>query len=90
MGKPWTGVWCNYNLQPLEIKLEPTMNKKLTCPWIRTVNNIPVYPLCMSESKDPLDQGEYYTSIGLNFHYTIKSKKSIISNLKFKINFKIE
>ncbi|MCK5907398.1 MAG: hypothetical protein KAG37_07395, partial [Flavobacteriales bacterium] len=28
MGKSWTGVWCNYSLQPQEIKVPPSQNRE--------------------------------------------------------------
>lgn len=90
MGKPWTGVWCEFSGMPQEIKLMPDSSMQLSCPWILTEKNIPVYPLCMAESKDPLMQGEYYTKIDLNFHYSINGKETIINNLEFKINFILE
>lgn len=89
LGKPWTGIWCQFNLSPHTINLPPSYWEELTCPWILTENNTPVYPLCMGESKNPLSKGEYYTYIDLDFHYSINSKEVTINNLKLKINFKI-
>lgn len=89
MGKPWTGTWCDFNLLPHEIRLKPSSLKQITCPWILTDNNRPVYPLCMSVSKNLLLKGEYYTYINLDFHYSLDGKVSVINNLIFKINFRI-
>jgi hypothetical protein len=89
-GKPWTGIWCEYNLMTRVIKLPPSSSFQLRCPWILTDNNYPDYPLCMSESKSPLMKGEYNTSINLNFHYSSEGKMAIIDNLKFKINFLVK
>jgi hypothetical protein len=90
MGKPWTGVWCNYSLAPQEINLAPSNIKQLFCPWILTQDNTPEYPLCMSESKDYLAKGKYETSFNLDFHFTMNGKKNIINGLIFKINFEIK
>jgi hypothetical protein len=90
MGKPWTGLWCEYSLAPQKIILLPLQNIQLNCPWILTENNHPVYPLCMSESKYPLAKDQYYTKLNLDFHYSKKREKEQINNLIFKINFKIQ
>jgi hypothetical protein len=89
LGKPWTGIWCQFNLAPHIINLPPSYSEKLTCPWILTEDNAPVYPLCMSESKEPLTKGEYNTSVELDFHYSKNGKVTIINQLKFKINFNV-
>jgi|WetSurMetagenome_2_1015567.scaffolds.fasta_scaffold33773_2 hypothetical protein len=88
-GKPWTGVWCEYNGMPQEIKLYPSNDYQLTCPWQLTEKNSPTYPLCMGESKIPLIKGDYYTNIELDFQYLVKGRKFLINQAKFKINFKI-
>ena len=90
MGKPWTGVWCNYSLAPPEIYIAPSKTKQLYCPWVLAEGVAPEYPLCMSESKIFLDKGKYYSSFDLDFHYTIGGKKKIINNKTFKINFEIK
>ncbi|TAL65036.1 MAG: hypothetical protein EPN88_10120 [Bacteroidetes bacterium] len=89
VGKPWTGIWCQFSLSPHTITLPPSYLEKLTCPWILTENNTPVYPLCMGESKEPLMKGEYNTFIDLDFHFSRNGKLTIINQLKFKINFKV-
>jgi len=89
MGKPWTGIWCEFSGMPQEIKLKPSSIFQLRCPWILNDNNYPNYPLCMAESKEPLFKGEYNTSIDLDFHYSKNGKVTIIDQLKFKINFKV-
>jgi len=90
MGKPWTGVWCEYSLTPHEFEMEPSIEKQFNCPWVLTDDNAPDYPICMDESKNYLTIGEYSTSFNLNFHYRIGDKESIIDNAKFKINFEIQ
>jgi len=90
MGKPWTGVWCNYSLAPQEINSAPSNTKQLYCPWILTQDTAPEYPLCMSESKDYLAKGKYETFFDLDFHFTMGEKKKIIDNITFKINFEIK
>jgi hypothetical protein len=90
MGKPWTGLWCEYNLEPQVLILPPVQSKQLNCAWVLTENNYPDYPLCMSESKNPLAKSEYYTKFNLDFHYSKKGKREQISNIIFKINFEIQ
>jgi len=90
MGKPWTGVWCDYSLAPQEIYSAPSTIKLLHCPWVLTNDNAPEYPLCMSESKDYLAKGKYETFFDLDFHFTIGGKQKIIDNITFKINFEIK
>ncbi|TDO04877.1 hypothetical protein [Sunxiuqinia elliptica] len=89
VGKPWTGLWCEYSIAAQEIELKPSFEKQLKCPWLLTENGAPDYPLCMSESKDYLDKGKYTSSVFLNFHYTIEGIKYIIDDLTFTINFEI-
>jgi hypothetical protein len=90
LGKPWTGLWCEFSLRPREIKSAPAECIKLDCPWVLNGNNRPDYPLCMSESKYPLSKGNYYTSFALDFHYTINNEEKKINNKRFKINFQIQ
>jgi hypothetical protein len=90
MGKPWTGVWCNYDGRPHEIELQAPARKQLNAPWVLTDNNQPDYPLCMSESKEYLPVGEYYTKFELDFHFTMNGTNYIISDKIFKINFIIK
>jgi hypothetical protein len=89
MGKPWTGVWCYYSGEPKEFILQSSKIKSLQCPWVLTVKEKPDYPLCVSESKDYLGRGEYFTSFNLNFHYIFNNESVIIKEKEFKINFKI-
>jgi hypothetical protein len=89
MGKPWTGLWCEFNMAKQELRLAPSSLKQLNCPWILTANSQPNYPLCMSQSKNYLTVGDYYTYIDLGFHYSINNKHKSIDNLKFIINFKV-
>ena len=90
IGKPWTGLWCEFSGQPQEIKVNPESIVSMRCPWILDENNIPDYPLCMAESKMPLDTGDYYTNLDLDFHYLINGKMNIIKNIKFQIKFKVK
>lgn len=90
MGKPWTGLWCQFSGAPHTLKLPPAQSIQLNCPWVLAENNIPDYPLCMSESKNPLAKGEYYTKLNLDFHFAKKGKNEQINNKIFKINFIIQ
>lgn len=90
MGKPWTGLWCQYSLSPQEINLEPNNSKELCCPWLLVGGNTPDYPLCMSMSKDVLNKGEYFTSFVLDFHYVSNGKAKVIKDITFKITFIIQ
>jgi hypothetical protein len=56
---------------------------------VLTATNAPDYPLCISESKDYLSKGEYFTSLKLNFSYAFNDKLITIKNKEFKISFKI-
>lgn len=85
MGKPWTGLWCEFSLEPQTLMLPPVQSLKLNCPWVLIENNKPDYPLCMSESKNPLAKGEYYTKLDLDFQYSKKGRKEQINNVIFKI-----
>jgi hypothetical protein len=90
MGKPWTGIWCQFSLEPHIIILAPNKTKELKCPWILKEDNKPDYPLCMSESKEFLPSGEYFTNINLNFHFSEGASEYILNDTCLKINFKIE
>ena len=90
MGKPWTGLWCEYKLSDKKIEIDPSKTYQLNCPWILTENNQPDYPICMSESKAELPVGNYYTVIHLNFQYFQGDQQKNIKNVIFKINFKIQ
>lgn len=90
MGKPWTGLWCEFRLGPQILMLPPVQSIQLNCPWALTENNKPDHPLCMGESKNPLAKGEYYTKLNLDFHYSKNGKKEQINNILFKIIFKIQ
>lgn len=89
IGRPWTGVWCYYSGEPHEFIVQSSKTKSLQCPWVLTVTNAPDYPLCISESKDHLSKGEYFTSLRLNFNYVFNNELITIKNKEFKINFKI-
>ena len=60
--------------------------------WSRCkiIADVPDYPLCMSESKDYLSQGEYYTELQLNFHFVKHFSDYVIDDAIFKINFEIQ
>jgi len=90
MGKPWTGVWCNFSGLPKEIDLLQSSIKNLNCPWVLTEYSTPDYPLCMSESKSFLDKGDYFTSIELDFHYKVNNKEYIINKFRYRINFRVQ
>ncbi len=89
MGKPWTGIWCNFSLASQELTVSHNEVRSLNCPWQLTESNRPEYPLCMDESKSVLAKGEYYTFIETPFDYVVNNNKQTIK-LNFKINFKIE
>ncbi len=90
MGKPWTGIWCEFKISPQNIHLSPNNIKEFKCPWKLTTKNQPDYPLCMGQSKEDIPKGDYYTIIKTDFNYIINGKKQSIKNINFKINFKIE
>lgn len=90
LGKPWSGLWCEYSMTDKRIELVPSGTKHLNCPWILIDGQQPDYPLCMSESKDYLPIGEYYTAIQLKFKYYQEKELKTIDNVVFKINFKIQ
>ncbi len=87
-GKPWTGVWCYYSGEPHEFIVQSSKTKSLQCPWVLSATNMPDYPLCISESKDYLSKGEFFTTLSLNFSYSFDDKLITIKNKEFKINFK--
>jgi hypothetical protein len=90
MGKSWTGLWCDYNLQKQEIELKSSGYQSFDCPWILKETFQPNYPLCMSESKLPLFAGDYYAIIKSDFIYFVDNERKEIKNISFKINFKIK
>lgn len=90
MGRGWSGVWCDYSLEPKEIEYKSNVLKQLNCPWTLSENTSIDYPLCMSEKNCYLAKGEYDTSIHLDFHYTTNGIKKNVNGMVFKINFKIE
>ncbi len=69
MGKPWTGIWCEYSLQPQVIVLPPSQSREIKCPWILRSSHQTDYPLCKSESRPLLDLGDYYTKLNFVFEY---------------------
>ena len=89
MGKPWTGLWCDYSLAKEELAIAPSNEKEINCPWVSASNIRPDYPLCMSQSQSYLMVGDYYTFINLGFHYRINKKPRSIENLKLLINFRV-
>ncbi len=88
-GTPWTGIWCEFSRKPTEIKIAPLTTRKLNCPWKLTNDTRPDYPFCMSESRETLPKGDYYTIIHTQFKYMIH-KKQFTEDIHFKINFKIQ
>lgn len=89
-GKPWTGVWCDFSLNPQEFILTPNKMVTMQFPWILNVNSINFSPLCSNIKLEHLDIGKYLTGFDLNFHYQLNGKENIINKLKFKINFEIK
>ena len=88
-GTPWTGIWCEFRRKPTEIKIAPLTTRKLSCPWKLTYDIRPDYPFCMSESRETLPKGDYYTIIHTRIKYMIH-KKQFTEDIHFKINFKIQ
>lgn len=89
MGKPWSGIWCEFSLTPQEITIAPNEIRLLNCPWRLTESNQPDYPFCMNESINILSKGEYYTFINTQFDYAVNSKNQSVK-LNFRINFEIQ
>ncbi len=89
MDRPWTGIWCEFSRKPTEMNIDPLTTRKLSCPWKLTNDTRPNYPFCMSESKETLPKGDYYTIIHTQFKYMIH-KKQFTEDIHFKINFKIQ
>lgn len=90
MGKPWTGLWCEYSMANKKVEIASSETYSFVCPWILTKDHQPDYPICMSESKDYLSSGNYYTIICLDFQYFQESEQKTINNMIFKINFKVQ
>jgi hypothetical protein len=91
MGKPWTGIFCEFVLTSHESRLKANSESQIKCPWVVTETNKPGYPLCMGgESKDFLTVGEYVTSFDFDFHYKINNQEKSITGETFKINFKVQ
>ena len=90
MGKPWTGIWCEFSLAPHIITLPPAKTKQLNCPWLLTDFDKPDYPLCKSRSNEPLPKGEYFTKLDLDFQYLKKGEKVQINDLIYTIKFEIQ
>lgn len=92
MGKPWSGIWCEYRLDSQTFSLYPSASIQLNCPWILTEINKPDYPFCMDEDQDyqHLPKGEYFTKIELDFHYVKNEITNIISDKTFIIYFIIQ
>jgi len=77
MGKPWTGVWCEFNMSDEKLRLAPSNTRQFNCPWLLISNNQPDYPLCMSESKNLFTTRKLLYKINLGFHYIVNNKKQI-------------
>ncbi len=89
MGKPWSGVWCEFIGGPREFRLMPTEALSINSPWVLTDGTQPSHPLCTAATIDYLPKGDYYTRIELNFHFSKGNRKKIIRNRTYTINFKI-
>jgi hypothetical protein len=89
MGKAWTGTWCEFRYEKMEIELITSETKELNCPWLLSNIFQADYPLCKGNDMNPLPQGEYSTSLCFGFIYTIDGKQKSIKDIMFKINFKV-
>lgn len=90
LGKPWSGIWCEYSLEPHEIKVAPSKTSKVQSPWNFFGDFYDYYPPLCVTGKENLTEGEYLTGFDLDFHYKLIDESYNINNLKFKINFKIK
>ncbi len=92
MGKPWTGIWCEYRSVSKTFNLNPTHRIQLNCPWVLTDISKPDYPLCMDENQDYqyLPKGEYFTKVELDFHFMKDDINYVINNKIFRIYFTIQ
>lgn len=92
MGKPWTGIWCEYRSVSKTFNLNPTSRIQLNCPWVLTDISKPDYPLCMDENQDYqyLPKGEYFTKVELDFHFMKDDINYVINNKIFRIYFTIQ
>ncbi|WP_340113746.1 hypothetical protein [Maribellus mangrovi] len=88
-GKPYTGTWCYYRVETTNFTSKPDQEISIICPWEK-IQSVKTYPLCISESREPLDIGRYYTKLNLDFHYTTGKKEFVIKNKQFQINFEIK
>jgi hypothetical protein len=88
LGKPYTGIWCEYVGGPKNFVLPPNATGGVQCPWVaKDEKNI--QPFCASKSKEALNSGMYFTQFELDFQYMINEKEFKISNKNFKINFEV-
>lgn len=59
MGKPWTGVWCEFIGGPREFGLMPKEVRSITSPWVLTTGAQPDHPLCSAYSPEFLPKGTW-------------------------------
>lgn len=88
LGKPYTGIWCEYVGGPKNFVLTTNAIGGVQCPWV-TSGGENIHPFCASESREALNSGTYFTQFDLNFQYTINGKEFKINNKNFKINFEV-
>jgi len=89
LGKPYTGIWCEFVATPKYFKVESTETGGLQCPWV-FLDDQDIRPFCASETKDYLQIGSYFTNLALDFSYKIGAVEKRINNIDFKINFEIK
>jgi hypothetical protein len=85
MGKAWTGVWCNFRYDKMEVELSSQEQKKLRYPWRLSETFQTDYPLCKGDDMNSLPQGAYYTSLHFNLLYVVDRKQISVENIVFKI-----
>jgi len=89
LGKPYTGIWCEFAGGPKNFILAPNATGGVQCPWV-TKDEKNIHPFCAGESKEALNSGMYFTQFELDFQYMINEKEFKISNKNFKINFEVK
>ncbi|OFX56851.1 MAG: hypothetical protein A2066_19145 [Bacteroidetes bacterium GWB2_41_8] len=89
LGKPYDGIWCEYVAIFNYFKLKTKETGGLQCPWV-SLEGEATRPFCVSNRRNFLQQGDYFTQIKLDFHYNTNSKERNIKAIVLKINFQIK
>ena len=103
VGKPWTGAFCAFSLDPRTIEILPKESKTIQLPWYLNLHSTTnenfhystSYPFCKVLDKESVEDtlyvGEYTCKFPIDLLiYTKNGKEEKINNLFFAINFKIE